>query len=93
MRLDMATKEKDVNVSVRNLDQDVPSAENSRNINAQQPKWHPGYKRRFPWLGIGSLFVVLVCAGLVVVVLTTSDNKAREDWPGEYLKGNHSVHA
>jgi hypothetical protein len=44
--------------------------------------WQPGFLARFPWIGFGAVSVMLTCISLSILVLTTSDNKAQEDWPG-----------
>jgi hypothetical protein len=44
--------------------------------------WQPGFLARFPWIGFGAVSVMLTCISLSIVVLTSSDNKAQEDWPG-----------
>jgi hypothetical protein len=46
--------------------------------------WQPGFLERFPWVGFGAVSVMLTCITLSIIVLTSSDNKAQEDWPGIY---------
>ena len=48
--------------------------------------WKPGLAARFPWIGVLALLTILVCMGMVVLVLITSDNKAQDEWPGQYCK-------
>jgi len=46
-----------------------------------EPTWEPGWRRRFPWIGLGSLFFVLVSAALAAMVLILSDQRAQSSWP------------
>ena len=54
-------------------------------VNKQQapkdPKWAPGVKNRFPWIGFGALVLVLACAAASVVVLVTSNHVSQSKWP------------
>lgn len=43
--------------------------------------WTTGLKARFPWSGFAALFMVLVCIGLNVLILVTSNNQTQETWP------------
>ena len=45
------------------------------------PKWQPGFGRRFPWIGFGALVMVLVCSAASVVVLVTSNHQSVTKWP------------
>lgn len=45
-------------------------------------EWAPGFLNRFPWLGFAALITMLTCVVLTIVVLKTSHNKAKEEWPG-----------
>ena len=47
--------------------------------------WQPGLKARFPWIGAGALFTMVICMGLVVLILVTSNTKAQEEWPGKSI--------
>jgi Protein of unknown function (DUF3176) len=47
--------------------------------------WNTGLKARFPWIGVAALVTMLMCMGLVVLILATSNNKAQEEWP-VYMK-------
>lgn len=44
--------------------------------------WHTGIKARFPWLGLLSLIVMLLCVALSIVILVSSNGIVREQWPG-----------
>jgi hypothetical protein len=44
--------------------------------------WQPGIKARFPWVGCGALIMMLACIAFQVVILTTSNGKVKEKWPG-----------
>lgn len=69
------------------------SQENQIHLNSQNPPhqtnpafqgpnpyWKPGFLRRFPWLGIGSLLIALVATLVAVVVLVRSDGQAVDGW-------------
>jgi hypothetical protein len=45
------------------------------------PKWQPGVFSRFPWIGIGSLLMILVCSAASVIVLVTSNHVSVSNWP------------
>ncbi|KAI5362810.1 hypothetical protein Slin15195_G101910 [Septoria linicola] len=45
------------------------------------PDWKPGYMNRFPWLGFGSLVVVLLCAIACVLTLVFAQGKSESEWP------------
>ena len=47
----------------------------------EDPKWQPGFWNRFPWIGFGALFMVLVCAAASVIVLVTSNHQSVTKWP------------
>lgn len=47
----------------------------------QETQWSPGVLARFPWLGLGSLFMVLICIAGSVVTLCVSDGKSQTFWP------------
>ena len=47
----------------------------------QAPRhWQPGYRARFPVLGIGALVGVLLSAAAAVAVLVCSDRKSSSQW-------------
>lgn len=48
---------------------------------SKDPKWEPGFGKRFPWIGFGALVMVLVCAAASVVVLVTSNHQSVTKWP------------
>jgi hypothetical protein len=48
------------------------------------PKWEPGFGKRFPWIGLGALAMVLVCAVGSVIILVTSDHISQTKWPQWY---------
>lgn len=56
----------------------VPSIHDDDNFSAP---WTTGLKARFPWSGFAALFMVLVCIGLNVLILVTSNNHTQETWP------------
>ncbi len=47
----------------------------------KDPKWEPGFVKRFPWVGLGALLMVLVCAAASVIVLVTSNHVSQTKWP------------
>ncbi|OQU94425.1 hypothetical protein CLAIMM_00784 [Cladophialophora immunda] len=44
-------------------------------------QWQPGFWKRFPWVGFGCLFMVVVFSVVAIVVLTVSDNRTLSSWP------------
>ena len=48
---------------------------------AHPAEWKPGVLPRFPWLGLGSLFMVLLCLVGSVVTLCVSDGRSQTFWP------------
>ena len=50
----------------------------------KDPKWEPGFIKRFPWIGLGSLVMILVCAFGSVIILVTSDHVSQTKWPEWY---------
>ncbi|KAK6439680.1 hypothetical protein LTR95_004122 [Oleoguttula sp. CCFEE 5521] len=55
----------------------------------ENTSWSPGFLSRFPWLGLGALFLVLVCLAGNVAVLTVSDGKIQgeQSWKELYHDG------
>ncbi|OQN98729.1 hypothetical protein B0A48_15395 [Cryoendolithus antarcticus] len=55
----------------------------------ENTSWSPGFLSRFPWLGLGALFLVLVCLAGNVAVLTVSDGKIQgeQSWKELYRDG------
>ena len=45
--------------------------------------WRPGLKERFPWMGAAAIMAMLLCMGLVVLILVSSNGKAQEEWPSK----------
>ena len=48
---------------------------------SDDPHWRPGYWKRLPKVGFGSLFVVLICAIGCVVTMSFADGKSQTQWP------------
>lgn len=48
---------------------------------AAETYWRPGVKSQFPWVGLGALLTMLLCAASTIVILKTSNNKLAEQWP------------
>jgi hypothetical protein len=48
--------------------------------------WRPGVRAQFPWVGFGALCLMFGCLGTTVAILVTSDEKAQEEWPGEFIE-------
>lgn len=44
-------------------------------------QWHPGFMARFPLLGASAMFTMLCCIASVGIVLGTSHDKFRNEWP------------
>jgi hypothetical protein len=44
-------------------------------------EWRTGFRERFPWVGFGALAIIVTCIISVVLILVTSDGKAKEQWP------------
>lgn len=44
-------------------------------------EWTPGYLARFPWLGMGALFTVILCAIGSILTLVLSNGKSQTHWP------------
>lgn len=65
----------------------VRSASSSTNQDAEMqslhddPKWQPGFKARFPWIGFAALVTILLCAGSSVAILEASDGCSQTHWP------------
>nr|OQO23975.1 hypothetical protein B0A51_08192 [Rachicladosporium sp. CCFEE 5018] len=55
----------------------------------ENASWSPGFLSRFPWLGLGALFLVLVCLAGNVAVLTVSNGKIQgeQSWKELYRDG------
>lgn len=47
----------------------------------QDSHWKPGFTNRFPYLGFGSLVVVLICAVGAVLNLSLSNGVSQSRWP------------
>jgi hypothetical protein len=47
-------------------------------------QWETGFKARFPWLVFGAIALMLVDIAMMGVVLGTSSDKSREEWPGQH---------
>lgn len=55
--------------------------EKAKPVPETDPHWIPGFWVRFPWLGLGSLIVVLICGIGSVLTLILSDGKSQTKWP------------
>jgi hypothetical protein len=53
----------------------------STNQEYDQAQWETGVLARFPWLGISSLFCVLLAAGAAALVLVLSNGRPQSRWP------------
>lgn len=70
----------------------TPITVNQREVEASEANhttsspeyWQTGFRARFPWVGFGALILMLGCIGTTVAILVTSDNKAKEQWPGRF---------
>lgn len=51
------------------------------NASIQDSHWKPGFANRFPYLGFGSLVVVLICAVGAVLNLSLSNGVSQSRWP------------
>lgn len=47
----------------------------------KDPKWQPGFRSQFPWLGFIALATILTCAAASVIVLVFCDGTAKSKWP------------
>lgn len=47
------------------------------------PAWAPGFMARFPWLGFGALFTVLLCAAGCIATLCLSNGRSERHWPSK----------
>lgn len=54
--------------------------------------WHPGVAARFPWLGFVAILTMLSCIAFSIVILLTSDEKVREQWPGAHHSHKPLLH-
>lgn len=45
------------------------------------PGWNPGFRARFPWIGFGALFTVLMCAAASCIILYSADGRSQTHWP------------
>jgi hypothetical protein len=59
-------------------------ANGSNNAQPNPEYWQTGFRARFPWVGFGALLLMLGCMGTTIAILKTSDNKAKEQWPGKF---------
>lgn len=62
-----------------------PIEESSSDDNSalSHPSWTPGFIARFPTIGLGALFGILVCAAGSVATLTLSNNVSQTHWPAK----------
>jgi hypothetical protein len=70
-------REKIVNVDAR----EIGSSSGSSSREYDEAPWETGVMARFPWLGIGSLFCVLLSVGAAALVLTLCNGRAQSGWP------------
>lgn len=67
------------------LEKKVPAVTVSETNEPSEPtqstEWKPGVLARFPWLGLGSLFMVLICIAGSIITLCISDGKSQTFWP------------
>lgn len=59
----------------------LESGAGAQQTNAHDPNWRPGFLNRFPYLGFGSLVVILICAVGAVLNLTLSNGVSQSKWP------------
>ena len=71
-------KNKQATETIRPIDSED---EERGHIQPADPTWQPGIIARFPVLGFGALFVVLLCAVADVLVLVFSNNVSQTKWP------------
>jgi hypothetical protein len=63
-----------------NLSYQDPPPQAGVPLQGPNPYWHTGFFRRFPWLGIGALFVALVATLVPVIILVRSNGQAVDSW-------------
>ena len=69
------SREKTAHISTKSIENVEPGFED--------PQWKTGFLARFPWMGLGALFTVLVCTASAVVVLLVSDGKSQDRWDAQ----------
>ncbi|KAK4540736.1 hypothetical protein LTR36_008951 [Oleoguttula mirabilis] len=75
---------------------ETPFSEVETGYPARATEWQPGFLARFPVLGAGALFTVILCAVGSVITLLTSDGQSQARWPEQIapnviLSGLNSV--
>lgn len=45
------------------------------------PNWTPGFRARFPWIGFGALFTILLCAASSCIILYFANGRSQTQWP------------
>jgi hypothetical protein len=70
-----------VNVEVRESASADQVGEKHDEENCEHVHWETGFWKRFPWIGAVAIFTMLVCIAMDGVILGTSHDKFREEWP------------
>ncbi|GAB7351795.1 hypothetical protein MBLNU459_g2368t1 [Dothideomycetes sp. NU459] len=73
----MGLEAKGATEEVRPIDESL--SDNGNHFSS--PFWAPGFVARFPWLGFGALFTVLLCTVGSVLTLVLSNNRSQTHWP------------
>lgn len=58
-----------------------PLSDDEAPTSLRDGEWKPGFIARFPTVGFGALFTVILCAIGSIITLLTSDGKSQSHWP------------
>jgi hypothetical protein len=70
-----------VNIEVRESGSTEQVDEKHDEESCEHVHWETGFWKRFPWIGAIAIFTMLVCIAMDGLILGTSDQKFREEWP------------
>ena len=70
-----------VNVDIREAGSSEHANEKHDPENCEHVQWETGFWKRFPWVGGLAILTMLVCLAMDGVIMGTSNNKFREQWP------------
>ncbi|KAH7346843.1 hypothetical protein BKA65DRAFT_595279 [Rhexocercosporidium sp. MPI-PUGE-AT-0058] len=63
---------------------DLPSPNGEESSERESENWEPGFRKRFPWMGIGCLLTAILITVAEIIILVKSDGKSVSQWT---LKG------
>jgi hypothetical protein len=75
---DMDEAKKTATAAVRPVSS--PGSDDESVESSSDPQWAPGFVARFPWLGFGALFVVLLTSVGSILTLMLSRDRSERDW-------------